>query len=151
MEANIPQNVLQPPLQYTRIIEKLKNISKNSIISDSKQTPGPARRFKHAGYGFLLLNLIYLALAIFFIPPFNVGFTTLLSLLAFVLLLGVFTYYLFQGKKLLAQFLAVIYGARSVFTAYSFFAGDTFQAVPYFLPCLFITFYLLGRAGWNWP
>jgi len=128
----------------------LKNIFKNSITSDSKQTQDSLRRFKHAGYGFLLLNAIYLALAIFFIPPFNIGLTTLLSLLAFVLLLGVFTYYLFQGKKLLAQFLAVIYGARSVFAAYSFFAGDTFPAVPYFLPCLLITFYLLGRAGWNW-
>ena len=138
-------------LQCTRIIEKLKNISKNSIISESKQITDSSRRFKHAGYGFLFLNLIYLALAIFFIPPFNIGLTTLLSLLAFVLLLGVLTYYLLQEKKLLAQVLAFIYGARSVFTAYSFFAGDTFQAVPYFLPCLFITFYLLGRAAWNWP
>jgi len=129
----------------------LKNISKNSIISDPKQVQDPSRKFKQAGQGFLLLNLIYLALAIFFIPPFNLGLTALLSLLAFVLLLGIFTYYLFQEKKLLAQFLTVIYGARSAFTAYSFFAGDTFQAIPYFLPCLFITFYLLGRAGWNWP
>tara|TARA_Y100000588_G_scaffold92362_1_gene99841 strand:+ start:515 stop:970 length:456 start_codon:yes stop_codon:yes gene_type:complete len=151
MEANIPKNVPQPLLQCTRIIEKLENISKNSITSNSKQTPNPLRRFKHAGYGFLLLNLIYLALAIFFIPPFNISLTTILSLLAFVLLLGVCTYYLFQAKKLLAQFLAVIYGARSVFAAYSFFAGDTFPAVPYFLPCLLITFYLLVRAGWNWP
>tara|TARA_B100000029_G_scaffold466491_1_gene502056 strand:+ start:288 stop:677 length:390 start_codon:yes stop_codon:yes gene_type:complete len=129
----------------------LKNISKNSINSDLKKTSDPLRRFKDAGYGFLLLNVIYLALAIFFIPPFNIGLTTFFSLLAFFLLLGIFTYYLFQGKKLLAKFLAVIYGARSVFTAYSLFAGDTFPAVPYFLPCLLITFYLLVRAGWNWP
>jgi len=129
----------------------LKNISKNSITSDFKQTSNPLRRFKDAAYGFLLLNLIYLALAIFFIPPFNIGLTTLFSLLAFFLLLVIFTYYLFQGKKLLAKFLAVIYGARSVFAAYSLFAGDTFPAVPYFLPCLLITFYLLVRAGWNWP
>jgi len=129
----------------------LKNISKNSITSDFKQTSNPLRRFKDAAYGFLLLNLIYLALAIFFIPPFNIGLTTFFSLLAFFLLLGIFTYYLFQGKKLLAKFLAVIYGARSVFAAYSLFAGDTFPAVPYFLPCLLITFYLLVRAGWNWP
>ena len=121
------------------------------MTRDFKQTTDPLRKFKHAGYGFLLLNLIYLALAIFFIPPFNIGLTTLLSLLAFVLLLGVFTYYLLQGKRVLAQSLAVIYGARSVFAAYSFFAGDTFAAVPYFLPCLLIAFYLLGRAGWNWP
>ena len=108
-------------------------------------------KFKQAGYGFFLLNLIYLAVAIYFIPPFNLGLTALLSLLAFLLVLGFFTYYLLQGKKLLAQILAILYGGRSVFTSYSLLAGDTFEAVPFILPCLLIVFYLLGRAAWNWP
>ena len=108
-------------------------------------------KFKQAGYGFFLLNLIYLAVAIYFIPPFNLGLTALLSLLAFLLLLVFFTYYLLQGKKLLAQILAILYGGRSVFTSYSLLAGDTFEAVPFILPCLLIVFYLLGRAAWNWP
>ena len=108
-------------------------------------------KFKQAGYGFFFLNLIYLAVAIYFIPPFNLGLTALLSLLAFLLLLGFFTYYLLQGKKLLAQILAILYGGRSVFTSYSLLAGDTFEAVPFILPCLLIVFYLLGRAAWNWP
>lgn len=110
-----------------------------------------SRKFKQAGYGFFILNLVYLAVAIYFIPPFNLGLTALLSLLAFLLLLGIFTFYLLQEKKLLAQILAVIYGGRSVFTSYSLMAGDTFEAVPFILPCLLIAFYLLGRAGWNWP
>ena len=109
------------------------------------------RKFIHAGYGFLGLNLVYLAIAMFFIPPFNLGLSAVLSLVAFVLLLGLLAYYLLKGKKLLAQVLAVIYGARSIFLAYSLMDVSTFQAVPYLLPCLLLTFYLLGRAGWDWP
>ncbi|MBT5633516.1 MAG: hypothetical protein HOJ13_12370 [Nitrospina sp.] len=109
------------------------------------------RKFTHAGYGFLGLNIVYLAVAMYFIPPFNLGLTAVLSLLAFALLLGVLTYYLLKGKKRLAQVLAIIYGARTLFTAYSLMDVSTFQAVPFFLPCLFLTFYLLGRAGWDWP
>jgi len=109
------------------------------------------RKFIHAGYGFLGLNLVYLAIAMFFIPPFNLGLSAVLSLVAFVLLLGLLAYYLLKGKKPLAQVLAVIYGARSIFSAYSLMDVSTFQAMPYLLPCLLLTFYLLGRAGWDWP
>ena len=123
----------------------------NSIAENSDIILARSLKFKQAGYGFFLLNLIYLAVAIYFIPPFNLGLTALLSLLAFLLLLGFFTYYLLQGKKLLAQILAILYGGRSVFTSYSLLAGDTFEAVPFILPCLLIAFYLLGRAAWNWP
>jgi len=110
-----------------------------------------ARKFTQAGYGFLGLNVVYLVIAMIFIPPFNLGWSAVLSLVAFLLLLGVLTYYLLKGKKGMAQVLAVIYGTRSVFSAYSLMDPSTFQAVPYLLPCLLITFYLLGRAGWNWP
>ena len=123
----------------------------NSIAGNSDIILARLSKFKQAGYGFFLLNLIYLAVAIYFIPPFNLGLTALLSLLAFLLLLGVFTYYLLKGKKLLAQILAILYGGRSVFTSYSLLAGDTFEAVPFILPCILMAFYLLGRAGWNWP
>ena len=109
-----------------------------------------ARKFTQAGYGFLGLNSTYLVIAIFFIPPFNLGLSAALSLVAFLLLLGVLTYYLLKGKKRLAQVLAIVYGARSIFSAYSIMDVSTFQAVPYLLPCLLVTFYLLGRAGWGW-
>ncbi len=108
------------------------------------------RKFTQAGYGFLGLNLAYLVIAMIFIPPFNLGLSAVLSLAAFLLLLGVLTYYLLKGKKRLAQTLAVIYGARSIYSAYSLTDVSTFQAVPYLLPCLLITFYLLGRAAWDW-
>jgi hypothetical protein len=109
-----------------------------------------ARKLTQAGYGFLGLNLTYLVIAMFFIPPFNLGLSAILSLVAFLLLLGVLTYYLLKGKKRLAQVLAIVYGARSIFSVYSLTDVSTFQAVPYLLPCLLIMFYLLGRAGWNW-
>ena len=109
-----------------------------------------ARNYTQAGYGFLGLNLTYLVIAMFFIPPFNLGLSAVLSLVAFLLLLGVLTYYLLKGKKGLAQVLAIVYGARSIFSVYSLTDVSTFQAVPYLLPCLLIMFYLLGRAGWNW-
>ena len=109
------------------------------------------RKFTQAGYGFLGLNIAYLVIAMIFIPPFNLGLSAILSLVAFLLLLGVLTYYLMKGKRRLAQVLTVIYGARSTFSAYSLMDISTFEAVPYLLPCLLVTFYLLGRAGWDWP
>ena len=109
------------------------------------------RKFAQAGYGFLGLNIAYLVIAMIFIPPFNLGLSAILSLLAFLLFLGMLPYYLLKGKKRLAQALAVVYGARSIFSAYSLMDISTFEAVPYLLPCLLVTFYLLGRAGWNWP
>ena len=109
------------------------------------------RKFTQAGYGFLGLNIAYLVIAMIFIPPFNLGLSAILSLVAFLLLLGVLTYYLMKGKRRLAQSLTVIYGARSIFSAYSLMDISTFEAVPYLLPCLLVTFYLLGRAGWDWP
>ena len=129
----------------------MENNPADSIDIDSAKNSNRSRKFRQAGYGFFVLNLIYLGVAMFFIPPFNLGLTALLSLAAFILLLGLLTYYLLKEKKRLAQILAIIYGARSGFTAYSLITGETFQAVPFFLPCLIITFYLLGRAGWDWP
>ena len=109
------------------------------------------RKFTQAGYGFLGLNIAYLVIAMIFIPPFNLGLSAILSLVAFLLVLGMLTYYLMKGKRRLAQALTVIYGARSTFSAYSLMDISTFEAVPYLLPCLLVTFYLLGRAGWDWP
>jgi hypothetical protein len=109
------------------------------------------RKFTQAGYGFLGLNVTYLVIAMIFIPPFSLSLSAILSLIIFLLLLGVMTYYLLKGNKRLAQTLTVIYGARSAFSAYSLMDVSTFQAVQYLLPCLLVSFYLLGRAGWNWP
>ena len=129
----------------------MENNPADLIDIDSAKILNRSRKFRQAGYGFFVLNLIYLGVAMFFIPPFNLGLTALLSLSAFILLLGLLTYYLLKEKKRLAQVLTILYAARSGFTGYSLLTGDIFQAVPFFLPCLIITFYLLGRACWDWP
>jgi predicted neutral ceramidase superfamily lipid hydrolase len=129
----------------------LKNNSENSISLDSEQNSGRARKFKQAGYGFLIMNLIYLVIVVQFIPALNFDMSALLSFLAYVLFMGLLTYYLLQQKKLLTQILAVIYAGRSGNAIYFLLGDNIFPAVPYFLPCLLITFYLLGRAGWDWP
>ncbi|MBT3184333.1 MAG: hypothetical protein HOG63_03035 [Nitrospina sp.] len=123
--------------------------NENSPLIDTDVLDRRARKFMHAGYGFLGLNLVYLAIAMIFIPPFNLGLSAILSLVAFVLLLGLLTYYLLKGKKMLARVLAIIYGLRSLFAVYSLMDVSTFQGVPYLLPCLLLTSYLLVRAGWN--
>jgi hypothetical protein len=129
----------------------LENNSENSTSLDSAQDLGRARKFKQAGYGFLIMNLIYLVVVMKFIPALNFDMSALLSFLAYVLFMGLLTYYLLQAKKLLTQILAVIYAGRSGNAIYFLLGDNIFPAVPYFLPCLLITFYLLGRAGWDWP
>ena len=129
----------------------MENNSGNSISLDSKQNSGRAGKFKQAGYGFLIMNLIYLVVVVKFIPALNFDMSALLSFLAYVLFMGLLTYYLLQEKKPLTKILAVIYAGRSGNAIYFLLGDNIFPAVPYFLPCLLITFYLLGRAGWDWP
>ena len=97
------------------------------------------------------MNLIYLVVVVKFIPALNFDTSALLSFLAYVLFMGLLTYYLLQEKKLLTQILAVIYAGRSGNAIYFLLGDNIFPAVPYFLPCLLIIFSLLGRAGWDWP
>ena len=129
----------------------MENNSENLILTDSIKTSGRAQKFKQAGYGFLIMNLIYLVVVVKFIPALNFDMSALLSFLAYILFIGFLTYCLLQEKKLLAQVLAFIYAGRSGNAIYFLLGDNIFPAVPYFLPCLLITFYLLGRAGWDWP
>ncbi len=109
------------------------------------------KKYRLAGYGFLLLNLLYGFVAWWFLPPFNLGFTAIAYAAVYVILMGLLSGFIAKGRRGLVRVLAVLYGARSLFLIYSMIAGDTFAAVPYMLPCLLGSFYLLGRAGWNWP
>ena len=122
------------------------DIEKTNGTSDQR-----LKKYRLAGYGFLALNLIYLVLALVFLPPFNIDATTIVSIFLFLALIVLLTVFICRGKKRLVQVLAVLYGARSLFAIYTLAVGDSYAAVPYFLPCLLATFYLLGRAGWNWP
>ena len=129
----------------------MENNSENLILPDYAKPSGRARKFKQAGYGFLMMNLIYLVVVITFIPALNFDVSALLSFIAYALLLAFLTYYLLQEKKLMTQILALIYAGRSGNAIYFLLGDNIFPAVPFFLPCLLITFYMLGRAGWDWP
>jgi predicted neutral ceramidase superfamily lipid hydrolase len=129
----------------------LENNSENLTLPDYAKPSGRARKFKQAGYGFLMMNLIYLVVVVTFIPALKFDVAALLSFMAYALLLAFLTYYLLQEKKLMTQILALIYAGRSGNAIYFLLGDNIFPAVPFFLPCLLITFYMLGRAGWDWP
>ena len=109
------------------------------------------RKYQVAGYGFFGLNSVYIALAWGFMPPFVPGFPQeIFWPLVLVLIL-------FLTKKILNQqttwvkTLAMLTGLRIIASSSLILRGDYLPVVPYFLPCFILTFYLLGRAGWNWP
>ncbi|KMP12028.1 hypothetical protein UZ36_02360 [Candidatus Nitromaritima sp. SCGC AAA799-C22] len=111
------------------------------------------KKYRLAGYGFLALNILYVLVAVWKLPPVDPALanTIYIGLFTFIALALVFTLFILRGNRLLVQVLAVIYGARAIFSIYSLTAGGAFPAVPYLLPCVVITFYLLGRAAWDWP
>lgn len=121
------------------------------IAQTNEITGQRLKKYRLAGYGFLALNILYLVFAFAFLPSFHVEATTFITIFLFMALIVVLTVFVCRGKKRLVQILAVLYGVRSLFTIYTLAMGDFFVAVPYFLPCLLVTFYLLGRAGWDWP
>lgn len=109
------------------------------------------KKVHQAGYGFLVLNAIYLLLVYIFLPPFGLGASVYLYGAAFLLLTGVFSWFIYHNARKLTLVLAIIYGLRSLISIYTLIRGEAFVAVPYVLPCLLLTTYLLGRAVWDWP
>ena len=121
-------------------------------IDPTKEITGQRlKKYRLGGYGFLGLNILYLVFAFMFVPSFHVDATTFITIVLFLALIVLLTVFICRGKKRLVQFLAVLYGVRSLFAIYTLAMGEFFPAVPYFLFCLLMTFYLLGRAGWDWP
>ena len=111
------------------------------------------KKYQLAGISFLVLNVLYIIIAWWKMPPVDIamskavygGFVVLFILVLILIPL------ILRGKRLLVQVLAVIYGGRMVFSLYFLIGGDAYPAVPYLLPCVVLTFYLLGRAAWDWP
>lgn len=124
-------------------------------MKDSKSESAEAddlTKYRQAAYGFLALNLIYIVIFFVFLPPFNIELAKAAAYsISFVVLFGVLAFFVYKGYRKLAIVLAIIYGLRSAFSIYTLAAGEAFAAVPFVLPCLLLTFYLLGRAAWKWP
>ena len=111
------------------------------------------KKYRCAAYGFFLLNLIYILLLYIFPPPFDPELPE--KILMAILLAAVFAalaYYIHKGYRKLAIILAVVYALRFVLilTA-TLYTGQFIESVPYVLTCLLLTFYILGRAAWDWP
>ena len=110
------------------------------------------QKFHQAAIGFLVLNLIYILLVYLFLPPFDLGWVDAVGYTVLALaLFGVLSYFIYRGSKTLTVVLAAVYSARSLLSAYTLFTGEAFAAVPYVLPCLVITVYLLARPVWDLP
>ncbi len=117
-----------------------------------KENSGP-KKYRQAAYGFLVLNLAYILLFYVFPPPFDPGLQgRILITILLVILFAVLSGFIHKGYKNLVIALAAVYAARSVvILVFTFVTGQFIESVPYVLTCLILTFYMLGRAAWDWP
>ena len=126
----------------------------NKEFSEAKEkVEQDFKKYRLAAVGFLVLNVVYIIIAWWKVPPVDLEMSRLVYgvLIFFLILFFVLTPLIFRGQKLLVQVLTFIYGGRATFSIYSLIGGDVFPAVPYLLPCVILIFYLLGRAAWDWP
>lgn len=123
-----------------------------SDIKETNKTEGERhKKYQVAGYGFLGLNSLYIALAWGFMPPFVPGFPKWAFWPLVLVLILFFTIQILNRKATWVKTLAIFSGFRFMASSSLILGGDYLPVVPYFLPCFILTFYLLGRAGWNWP
>ncbi len=121
------------------------------MMSESQPLPVCQNKYRQAAVGFVLLNVVYLILAYWKVPSFNITAQTIGSLVFFFLFVGVLAKFVYGGSKKLVLVLAAIYAGRILFSSYTLVAGIAHPMVPYVLPTTLLSFYLFGRALWNWP
>jgi hypothetical protein len=110
------------------------------------------KKYRLAGFGFLVLNILYIIVAWWKLPPIDLTMSKIVyvSFFVFIAIVLIVTPFILNGGKTLVKVLAFMYGGRVAFSIYTLIGGDAFPAVPYLLPCVMLTFYLLGRAAWDW-
>ena len=134
--------------------------SNNSKMNEGA-TDVTIKKYRHSGSGFMVLNALYLVLIFIFPPPLNpcnlgigdskASFSIIATFSLFYLtIISTLSFFIWKGKRTLSKVLFAIYGFRSAALIYQSIIGDTFPAAPYILPLLLISFYLLGRAVWDW-
>ena len=126
----------------------IKNFSEATGLVDSS-----LKKYRLAGISFLVLNVLYIIIAWWKMPPVDLAMSKVVygGFVVFFILVLILIPLILRGKRLLVQVLAFIYGGRMIFSLYFLVGGDAYPAVPYLLPCVVLTFYLLGRAVWDWP
>jgi hypothetical protein len=121
------------------------------IMSESQPLPASLKKYHQAAIGFVILNGVYLVLAYWKVPSFNITTQTMGSLVFFILFVGVLAKFIYGGSRKLVLVLAAIYAGRVLFSSYTLVIGTAFPLVPYVLPTTLIGFYLFGRIIWDWP
>jgi len=126
----------------------IKNFSEATELVESS-----LNKYRLAGISFLVLNVLYIIIAWWKMPPVDLAMSKVVygGFVVFFILVLILIPLILRGKRLLVQVLAFIYGGRMIFSLYFLIGGDAYPAVPYLLPCVVLTFYLLGRAAWDWP
>ena len=126
----------------------MKNFSGATELVESS-----LKKYRLAGISFLVLNVLYITIAWWKMPPVDLAMSKVVygGFVVFFILVLILIPLILRGKRLLVQVLAFIYGGRIIFSLYFLIGGDAYPAVPYLLPCVVLTFYLLGRAAWDWP
>ena len=126
----------------------IKNFSEATELVESS-----LKKYRLAGISFLVLNVLYIIIAWWKMPPVDLAMSKVVygGFVVFFILVLILIPLILRGKRLLVQVLAFIYGGRMIFSLYFLIGGDAYPAIPYLLPCVVLTFYLLGRAAWDWP
>ena len=126
----------------------IKNFSEETELVESS-----LKKYRLAGISFLVLNVLYIIIAWWKMPPVDLAMSKVVygGFVVFFILVLILIPLILRGKRLLVQVLAFIYGGRMIFSLYFLIGGDAYPAIPYLLPCVVLTFYLLGRAAWDWP
>jgi hypothetical protein len=120
-------------------------------MPESQPLPASLKKYRQAAIGFVVLNAVYLVLAYWKVPSFNVTTQTMGSLVFFILFVGVLAKFIYGGSRKLVLVLAAVYAGRILFSSYTLVTGIAHPMVPYVLPTTLLSFYLFGRVLWDWP
>ena len=104
-----------------------------------------------AAWSFLALNGLYPVWIFIFMPQIKLDLYSLAYVAIYLGLIGTLALFVSRGKRRLTQVLAILFGARSLNSTYLIISGTALAGVQYLIPFMFICFYLLGRACWDWP
>ena len=120
-------------------------------MSESLPLSANLKKYHQAAIGFVLLSVVYLVLAYLKVPSFNITAQTMGYLVFFIIFVGILSKFIYGGSRKLVLILAAIYAGRILFSLYTLIAGIAHPMVPYVLPTTLLSFYLFGRALWDWP
>ncbi len=110
------------------------------------------RKYRQAAWVFLAMNLAYVFLTWWKLPPLGLNYLEMAGFTALALaLFGALSWGVYQGKRGLTLALAALYAGRSLFAAWTLWTGTAFPLVPWVLPTLVIAAGFLARAVWDRP